>query len=86
MFGPEMWIKDSHSGDACSAPICVNGKIRYIIAFFSLDQGDLPYDMLLSLLLTMKYSIEQHLHLLEYWNIYSKTMNECRIGLTGGQG
>ena len=21
MFGPEMWIKDSHSGDACSAPI-----------------------------------------------------------------
>lgn len=44
MFGPEMWIKDSHSGDACSAPICVNGKIRYIISFFSLDQNDLPYD------------------------------------------
>ncbi|MGM9582610.1 MAG: Fis family transcriptional regulator, partial [Phascolarctobacterium sp.] len=41
MFGPEMWIKDSHSGDACSAPICINGKIRYIISFFSLDQNDL---------------------------------------------
>lgn len=81
MFGPEMWIKDSHSGDACSAPVCVNGKIRYIISFFSLDQSDLPYDMLLSLLLTMKYSIEQHLRLLEYWNIYQLTMNELPVSV-----
>ena len=28
MFGPEMWIRECHSGDACSAPIDVNGKIR----------------------------------------------------------
>ncbi|MHC1715428.1 MAG: sigma-54-dependent Fis family transcriptional regulator [Acidaminococcaceae bacterium] len=81
MFGPEMWIKDSHSGDACSAPVCVNGKIRYIISFFSLDQSDLPYDMLLSLLLTMKYAIEQHLCLLEYWNIYQLTMNELPVSV-----
>ena len=81
MFGPEMWIKDSHSGDACSAPVNVNGKIRYIISFFSLDQSDLPYDMLLSLLLTMKYSIEQHLQLLEYWNIYQLTMNELPVSV-----
>ncbi|MEG0797501.1 MAG: sigma 54-interacting transcriptional regulator [Acidaminococcaceae bacterium] len=81
MFGPEMWIKDSHSGDACSAPICVNGKIRYIISFFSLDQSDLPYDLLLSLLLTMKYSIEQHLSLLEYWDIYQLMMNELPVSV-----
>lgn len=67
MFGPEIWIKENHSGDACSAPIIVNGKMRYIISFFSLDQHDLPYDLLLSLLLTMKYAIEQHLAMLEYW-------------------
>ncbi|HIU64947.1 MAG TPA: sigma-54-dependent Fis family transcriptional regulator [Candidatus Avacidaminococcus intestinavium] len=81
MFGPEMWIKDSHSGDACSAPVLVNGKIRYIISFFSLDQNDLPYDMILSLLLTMKYSIEQHLQMLEYWNIYQMTMNELPVSV-----
>ena len=81
MFGPEMWIKDSHSGDACSAPVIVNGKIRYIISFFSLDQNDLPYDMLLSLLMTMKYSIEQHLQMLEYWNIYQMTMNELPVSV-----
>lgn len=79
MFGPEMWIKDSHSGDACSAPICVNGKIRYIISFFSLDQNDLPYDLLLSLLLTMKYSIEQHLNMLEAWTINQIMMEQLPV-------
>ena len=74
-----MWIKDSHSGDACSAPICVNGKIRYIISFFSLDQNDLPYDLLLSLLLTMKYSIEQHLNMLESWTINQIMMEQLPV-------
>lgn len=81
MFGPEMWIKDSHSGDACSAPICVNGKIRYIISFFSLDQNDLPYDLLLSLLLTMKYSIEQHLTMLERWSINQIMMEQLPVSV-----
>lgn len=74
-----MWIKDSHSGDACSAPICVNGKIRYIISFFSLDQNDLPYDLLLSLLMTMKYSIEQHLNMLEAWSINRIMMEQLPV-------
>lgn len=81
MFGPEMWIKDSHSGDACSAPICVDGKIRYIISFFSLDQNDLPYDLLLSLLLTMKYSIEQHLAMLERWTINGIMMEQLPVAV-----
>ena len=81
MFGPEMWIKDSHSGDACSAPICINGKIRYIISFFSLDQNDLPYDLLLSLLLTMKYSVEQHLAMLERWTINSIMMEQLPVAV-----
>lgn len=81
MFGPEMWIKDSHSGDACSAPICVDGKIRYIISFFSLDQNDLPYDLLLSLLLTMKYAIEQHLAMLERWTINGIMMEQLPVAV-----
>lgn len=81
MFGPEMLIKDSHSGDACSAPIFVGGKLRYLISFFSLDQNDLPYDMLLSLLMTMKYAVEQHLALLEFWDIYKLSMNELPVSV-----
>ena len=81
MFGPEMWVKDQHSGDACSAPISVNGKIRYIISFFSLDQTDLPYDLLLSLLLTMKYSIEQHLTMLERWTINQIMMEQLPVSV-----
>lgn len=69
MFGPEMWIRESHSGDACSAPIEVGGQCRYILSLFSLDQNDLPYDILLSLLMTMKYSVENFLNMLAYWKV-----------------
>lgn len=61
LFGPEMWIAECHSGDACAAPIIVDGKIRYVISLFSLDQKDLPYDIVISLLLSMKYSLEKYL-------------------------
>ena len=69
MFGPEMWIRESHSGDACSAPINVAGQSRYILSLFSLDQENLPYDILLSLLMTMKYSVENFLTMLAYWKV-----------------
>lgn len=65
LFGPEMWIEESHSGDACSVPIIIDGKLRYIINLFSLDQPDLPYDLVVSLLLSMKYSLEKYLTLQE---------------------
>lgn len=81
MFGPEMWIRESHNGDACSAPICVDGKLRYILSFCSVEQEDLPYDLLLSLLLTMKYSIEKHLETLEYWNIYKMMTEELPVSV-----
>ncbi|MBQ9762871.1 MAG: sigma-54-dependent Fis family transcriptional regulator [Phascolarctobacterium sp.] len=81
MFGPEMWSKDQHSGDACSVPINIDGKMRYVISFFSLDQTDLPYDLLLSLLLTMKYSIEQHLSMLERWTINQIMMEQLPVSV-----
>lgn len=81
MFGPEMWIKDSHSGDACSAPIIINGKLRYIIAFYSLEMDDLPYDLLLSLLLTMQYTISQHIEMLERWNLAKQMMEQLPVNV-----
>ena len=81
MFGPEMWIRESHNGDACSAPICVQGKIRYILSFCSVDQRELPYDLLLSLLLTMKYSVEKYLEMLVYWNVQKMILNELPVSV-----
>lgn len=81
MFGPEMWVKDSHSGDACSAPIIINGKIRYIIAFYSLEMDDLPYDLLISLLLTMQHTISQHIEMLERWNIARQMMEQLPVNV-----
>ena len=81
MFGPEMWIRESHNGDACSAPICVQGEIRYILSFCSVDQRELPYDLLLSLLLTMKYSVEKYLEMLVYWNVQKMILNELPVSV-----
>ena len=36
MFGPEMWVKECQLGDACSAPIKVNGEFHYIITLVSM--------------------------------------------------
>lgn len=65
MFGPEMWLRDCHCGDACSAPISVNGQLRYVLTFFSMDNENLPCELLVNYLLTMKYAIENHLAMLE---------------------
>lgn len=61
LFGPEMWIEECHNGDAFAAPIVVDGKIKYIISFYSVEQTDVPYDLFLSLILNLKYSLEQYL-------------------------
>ena len=63
LFGPEMWIAECHSGDACSAPIMVNGQIKYVLTLVSVHQEELPYTAFVSLMLSMKYAMEKHLAL-----------------------
>ena len=81
MFGPEMWIKACHSFDYFSAPVNVNGKLRYLISFSCPDQNELPYDLLLSLLMTMKYALEQFLSRMEYWDINQMMMKELPVSV-----
>lgn len=64
LFGPEMWIEECHSGDACSAPIMVNGQIKYVLTLVSVHQEELPYTAFVSLMLSMKYAMEKHLVLI----------------------
>lgn len=61
VFGPEMWIEDGQAGDACSAPILLEGKLQYVLTLVSTQQGELPSGALEALLLTMKYVMEHNM-------------------------
>lgn len=64
MFGPEMWIKDCQSGDACSAPIIIDNQVKFIVTVVSVQQDELPYSAMVALVLSIKYAMEQHLKLI----------------------
>ena len=61
MFGPEMWVRECQLGDACSAPVMVNGEMTYIITLVSMEQVSMPQDAVISLLFTMRKALEKHL-------------------------
>ena len=68
LFGPEIWVEDCHDSDAATAPIIVNGEIRYLVSMVVMDGTDkqqLPMDALMALLLSVKHSLEQTLALEE---------------------
>lgn len=63
MFGPEMWIRDCQSGDACSAPVIIDNQVKFMITVVSIQQEDLPYSAMVAMVLSIKYAMEQHLKL-----------------------
>lgn len=63
LFGPEMWVEECHFGDACSAPVMVNGELAYIISLVSVEQDTLPHSAVVSIMLTLKHAMEKHLTL-----------------------
>ncbi len=64
LFGAEMWIKECQDGDACSVPIIVDGQLLYIVTIVLVEQEKLPHSSVVSLLLSAKYAMEQHLKML----------------------
>jgi len=65
IFGSEMWIKECQDGDACSVPIIVDGEVIYIATIVSVEQEKLPHSAIVSLLLSIKYAMEQYLIMLD---------------------
>ena len=57
LFGPEMWVKECQTGDACSAPVFINGEFSYIITLVSVEQATMPQDAVIAMLLTMRKSL-----------------------------
>ncbi len=65
LFGPEMWLQAFHSGDSAAAPIIVEGRLRYLVSLYSLNKEELPYDLIVSTLLGIQYSLQNYLYLHE---------------------
>ena len=68
LYGPEIWLEECHESDAATVPILRDGQVRYLLTMVMMDGAEkqgLSMDSLVSLLLSMKYSLEQVLKLEE---------------------
>ena len=68
VFGPEIWVESCHESDAATAPILVDGEIRYLLTMVVMPGAEgqpLSMDGLMALLLSLKHSLEQNLVLEE---------------------
>lgn len=61
LFGPEMWVKDCQGGDACSAPVYMNGELSYMLTLVAVKQSEMPQDAVIAMLLTLRKSLEFYL-------------------------
>ncbi|MCI6097907.1 MAG: sigma 54-interacting transcriptional regulator [Selenomonadaceae bacterium] len=61
LFGPEMWVQDSHESDACSAPIFVDKKMRYIITMVGMHYQNMPQEAVMAVLKTLCYGLENYI-------------------------
>ncbi len=57
LFGPEMWVKDCQGGDACSAPVIINGELRYILTLVAVTHDNQPMDSVIATMLTIKNAL-----------------------------
>lgn len=68
LFGPEIWIEECHDSDAATAPVMVDGQIRYLLSAVAMEGAEkpqLPMDAIMAVLLTMKHALEHSLALEE---------------------
>jgi len=65
LFGPEIWIQECHMTDACSAPIIVEGEVRFIITFVVASPEKIPLESIVANLLMIKHSLEKYLEAIE---------------------
>ena len=68
LFGPEIWIEECHESDAATAPVMIDGEVRYLVSLVAMDgleRHQLSVDVLVSLLISLQKSLEQLLVLSE---------------------
>ena len=68
LFGPEIWLEECHDSDAATAPIMVDGEIRYLLTMIVMEGKENPplsMQALMALLLSLKQGLEAALTLEE---------------------
>ncbi len=65
LFGPELWCRALHRGDALAVPIRWRGRLAYVLSIYVLWQPEEPYELWQGLLLSLKYSLEGFLSFVE---------------------
>jgi len=75
LFGPELWLEESHNTEECSAPILVGGEVGYVLTVAAGEQSVLPYGTLETLLLTMRSALETHLTMQARREIYDALLD-----------
>ena len=81
LFGVEAWIKQLHLGDSFAAPVYVNDRLRYMIAFFSMDRGDIPYGFIMSMLQNFKYTLQEYIALSEKHRAITLLLDEMPVSV-----
>lgn len=71
MFGPEMWVEEYQHGDACSAPVMVEGKLRNIVSLAAVEMQELPYSAIYALLVSIQQGLENFLTIKEALDRYT---------------
>ena len=61
LFGPEMWVRECQTGDACSAPVFIGEEFCYIVTLVAVERTEIPQDAVIAMLLTLKHALEAHL-------------------------
>lgn len=61
VFGPEMWVADSHASDACSAPIFIDQKLSYIVTMVGMHYQNMPQEAVMAVLKTLAFGMENYL-------------------------
>lgn len=60
LFGPEMWVEDCHESDACSAPILIDGEVRYVITMVGMHYEHMPQEAVMAVLKTLSFGLENY--------------------------
>lgn len=67
MFGPEMWAEEYQHGDACSAPVIVEGRLRNIVSLAAVERQELPYSDVYALVVSIQQGLENFLTVKAAW-------------------
>lgn len=81
VFGPEMWVQESHESDACSAPIMVGGKVQYIVTMVGMHYQNMPQEAVMAVLKSIVYGLQNYVNQQESMAVQEKLLSVVPFAL-----